>query len=128
MLPSYATGEGIRVAFRDLEILGSVMSVRQLKVVQEASDLLDRLFDSTYSAPLAGTKAAYRACPTAMLFDLGQCAPASCLVPQSILWVGMNPLRIRAMAGEPQTRAGSNILRQRTEHSRDNAQYSMRQS
>jgi hypothetical protein len=60
LLP-YATGEGTRVTFGDLKSLGTVLSFSELKSVQEASDQLDRLFPPSYSAPLAGTEAAYRA-------------------------------------------------------------------
>lgn len=69
MLPLYAIGEGARVAFQDLKSLGAVLKGPQLKSVQEASDQLDRLFEPKYSAPLAGTEAAYRAWSTSYVLQ-----------------------------------------------------------
>jgi len=60
-LRPYATGAGTRLAFQDLKSLGATLTIQQLTTIQDASNELNWLFPPTYSAPLAGTAAAYAA-------------------------------------------------------------------
>jgi hypothetical protein len=60
-LLEFAEGEGTRVSFQDLKRLGAVLSTAQLTTVQEASNQLDHLYPPGYTAPPAGSAAAYRA-------------------------------------------------------------------
>jgi hypothetical protein len=60
-LKPFATGPGSRVAFPDLEALGAVLKVPQLRAVEQASNELNNLFYPGYSAPLPNTRAAYTA-------------------------------------------------------------------
>lgn len=60
-LLQFAEGAGTRVGFSDLKILGAVLTTPELTQVQQASNQLDRLYDPGYSAPPAGSVAAYSA-------------------------------------------------------------------
>jgi hypothetical protein len=60
LLP-FAEGPGTRVAFSDLKLLGTFLTTVQLTTIEEASNELDRLFPSNYTAPPSGTRAAYKA-------------------------------------------------------------------
>jgi hypothetical protein len=60
-LTPFAEGEGTRVSFRDLKRLGAVLSTVQLTAVQRASNELDQLYPSGYTAPPSGSTAAYQA-------------------------------------------------------------------
>jgi hypothetical protein len=60
-LLQFAEGEGTRVSFQDLKRLGAVLSTAQLTTVQQASNQLDRLYPRGYTAPPAGSLAAYHA-------------------------------------------------------------------
>lgn len=60
LLP-FAEGPGTRIAFSDLKQLGTFLPTYRLTTIEEASNELDRIFPSNYTAPLPGTTAAYRA-------------------------------------------------------------------
>jgi hypothetical protein len=60
LLP-FAEGPGTRVAFSDFKLLGTFLTTVQLTTIDEASNELDRLFPSNYTAPLSGSRAAYKA-------------------------------------------------------------------
>jgi len=60
-LVPFAEGEGTRVSFQDLKRLGAVLNTAQLTAVQRASNELDQLYPSGYTAPPSGSVSAFRA-------------------------------------------------------------------